>query len=69
MIRSPIHRLVGTLISKMMGVAEAVIPKQGNQFAFGALKNTSLQPWLNSDLSFNKGYLSNKYDKARFKSG
>jgi SAM-dependent methyltransferase len=69
MIKNPVHRFVGLLISKLMRVAEIIIPKQGNQFAFGALKNKSLQPWLNNELGFNRSYLSNKYDKEKFKSG
>ena len=67
MVKSPIYRMAGLIISKLTKVAELVIPKQGNQFAFGALKNTALQPWLNDDLSFRKSYLSKKYDKATFK--
>lgn len=65
LMKSPLYRLAGTVISRLLGVAEIVIPKQGNQFAFGALKNTSLQPWLKSDLTFNESFASRKYDRSR----
>jgi SAM-dependent methyltransferase len=67
MMKSPMYRLLGHLIANLMRVAEVTIPRQGNQFAFGVMKNTALQPWLASDLSFNSSYLSKKYDKAKFK--
>jgi hypothetical protein len=67
MARNPIYRLLGRSLSSAIKAAEIVIPKQGNQFAFGALKNVSLQPWLTESLGFKKEYLAGKYDKNRYK--
>jgi hypothetical protein len=41
------------------------VPRQGNQFAFGVVKNETRQPWLTESLEFDKAYLSKKYDKRR----
>ena len=67
MARSRSYRLVGLVISKLARVAEIMIPTQGNQFAFGVLKNASLQPWLTPDLKFKESAMSKKYDKAKYK--
>lgn len=67
MAKSPLFRFIGFAISKLSGLAEFIIPSQGNQFAFGALKNSSLQPWLTADLKFKDSYMTNKYDKALYK--
>ena len=66
MARSPIYRLAGHAVSRAAKIAEFIMPKQGNQFAFGALKNTSRQPWLTQSLEFDNQYLSRKYDKRRY---
>ena len=66
MARSVVYRSVGVALSFLTRFAEIVIPKQGNQFAFGALKNTSCQPWLTESLEFNGEYLDRKYDKGRY---
>lgn len=67
MARSPIYRLVGRMLSRAVRVLELVMPKQGNQFAFGALKNTRLQPWLTQELQFRNDYVNQRYDQARYK--
>jgi len=67
MSKSRLHRFAGFAISKLTKAAETMIPKQGNQFAFGVLKNVSLQPWLTPDLQFKESFLSKKYDKAKYK--
>jgi ubiquinone/menaquinone biosynthesis C-methylase UbiE len=67
MIKNPVYKLAGFVIARLMRTAELVVPKQGNQFVFGALKNTTLQPWLAEDLSFKKSYLSKKYDGSKYK--
>jgi ubiquinone/menaquinone biosynthesis C-methylase UbiE len=68
MAQSPIYRLVGRLLAYATRAAEWVIPRQGNQFAFGALKNSRRQPWLTESLAFNDDYLNKKYDKQRYRS-
>lgn len=65
--RNPVYRFAGFAISKMTKTAEAIIPKQGNQFAFGVLKNTGLQPWLTADLRLEQSFMSSKYDKSKCK--
>lgn len=67
MAKNPAFRALGTLLSKFTNLIEFVLPKQGNQFAFGALKNSRLQPWLKPDFQFDMSYLSNKYDKEKYK--
>ncbi len=67
MARSPLYRFAGVAISKLTRAAEAVIPKQGNQFAFGVRKNTSLQPWLTPDLRFNDSFMTKRYDKSLYR--
>lgn len=67
MAKNPLYRFAGFAISKLAKVAETIFPRQGNQFAFGALKNAQLQPWLTTDMRFNKSFLSKKYDKAKYK--
>jgi SAM-dependent methyltransferase len=67
MAQSPMYRLVGRALAYVTRAAELVIPKQGNQFAFGALKNSQRQPWLTESLKFNDEYLNGKYDKRRYK--
>jgi SAM-dependent methyltransferase len=69
MARSPLYRLAGRMLSYAVGVAELLIPKQGNKFAFGALKNTRRQPWLTESLQFKDSYLDGKYDKRQYSSG
>jgi SAM-dependent methyltransferase len=66
MMKNPLYRFAGAVISKVLGVAEIVVPRQGNQFAFGALKNTCLQPWLTSELTFNESFASKKYDRSLY---
>ena len=67
MARNRLYRFVGFAISKLTKIAEFVLPRQGNQFAFGVLKNVQLQPWLTPELRFDEAFLSNKYDKAKYK--
>jgi SAM-dependent methyltransferase len=64
--RSSIFRLIGRALAYATRVAEVVIPRQGNQFAFGALKNAKRQPWLTESLDFDEEYLGHKYDKRRY---
>jgi len=63
--RSPVRRFIGRALTNSSRVMQVVLPKQGNQFVFGALKNQKLQPWLDASLRFNVRYLSDKYDKSR----
>lgn len=67
MHRNRLIRLMGFVVSKLTRAAEIIIPKQGNQFAFGVLKNSNIQPWLDSDLRFKENFFSKKYDKAKYK--
>jgi hypothetical protein len=67
MARSPVRRLIGSALSVAIKVAEFAIPKQGNQFAFGALKNVSVQPWLTDDLKFKASFMTKKYDKSKYR--
>lgn len=66
MARNPMLRAAGWGIGKAARLAETIIPRQGNQFAFGAMKNVSLQPWLDESLRFRDTYLSAKYDKSKY---
>lgn len=66
MAKSPLYRLTGRVISKLTRIAEFVLPRQGNQFAFGVLKNSRRQPWLTAELKFDETYLSAKYDKSNY---
>jgi hypothetical protein len=66
MAKSLAYRLAGRTLAYVGKAAELVIPRQGNQFAFGALKNSRRQPWLTESLEFNDEYLSRKYDKRRY---
>jgi SAM-dependent methyltransferase len=68
MAKNPLYSFVGFASSKLAKVAELLMPKQGNQFAFGVLKNKNLKPWLKEDLTFNKSFLESKYDKSNYKS-
>jgi ubiquinone/menaquinone biosynthesis C-methylase UbiE len=65
MLSNPVRRLAGGLIALLAGIAVTIAPRQGNQFAFGAIKNVSRQPWLTDTLAFDKAYLRHKYDKHR----
>lgn len=67
MSRSLPYRLLGRVTQQCIRVLEFVVPKQGNQFAFGAIKNTQLQPWLTQELKVSNEYLNLRYDKARYK--
>jgi hypothetical protein len=69
MARNPLYRFAGFGIAKFARMAEILMPTQGNQFAFGALKNTALQPWLTEDLKFKVDFMSGKYDKAKYRRG
>jgi hypothetical protein len=51
---------------RLKNVFKLLFPKQGNQFAFIALKNLSLKPWLTSDLNFDETFLAQKYDKTKY---
>jgi hypothetical protein len=66
MAKNPAYRLIGSVVSHVARIAELVMPKQGNQFAFGALKNVALQPWLTDDLEFNPNYMAGKYERSRY---
>jgi hypothetical protein len=66
MARNPAYRMVGSVIAHATRIAELAIPKQGNQFAFGALKNVALQPWLTDGLEFDPNYMVRKYEKSRY---
>jgi ubiquinone/menaquinone biosynthesis C-methylase UbiE len=66
MAHSPLFRAAGRVLSGLAKVAAAVMPRQGNQFAMGVLKNTSRQPWLLESLQFDAGYLAHKYDRDRY---
>jgi ubiquinone/menaquinone biosynthesis C-methylase UbiE len=65
MLSNPLRRLAGRTIALLAGIAVAIVPRQGNQFAFGVVKNETRQPWLTESLEFDKAYLSKKYDKRR----
>lgn len=65
MAKNPLIRATGIILSKISKLIELIIPKQGNKFAFGAVKNCSTQPWLKPDLKFDETYLSKKYDKNK----
>jgi len=67
MARNPLYKLLGFAIAKLTTLAEIMIPRQGNQFAFGVIKGNEPQPWLSPDLKFNQNYLAKKYDKAKYK--
>lgn len=66
MARSPLLRAAGFVIGGIVRIAELIAPKQGNLFAFGALKNVELQPWSDENLRFRDSYLAKKYDKAKY---
>jgi hypothetical protein len=63
-----VYRLFGSVISQASKIAEFAIPKQGNQFAFGVLKNVALRPWLRADLEFKSSYMAKRYDKSKYPS-
>jgi SAM-dependent methyltransferase len=66
MERSVVYRSIGKAIDMAGDVLETVVPKQGNQFAFGVLKKSARQPWLFEDLSFRAEYLAKRYDKTKY---
>jgi hypothetical protein len=66
MARNPVYRLAGFAISKCARLAELLFPRQGNQFAFGALKNVRRQPWLTEELRFDPSFIARKYDKFKY---
>jgi hypothetical protein len=68
MAKNPAYRLMGSAISQATKLAEFTMPKQGNQFAFGVLKNVELHPWLTTDLQFKSSYLDGKYEKSKYPS-
>jgi Methyltransferase domain len=68
MAKNPAYRLMGSALSQATKIAEFAMPKQGNQFAFGALKNVELHPWLTTDLQFKSSYLDRKYEKSKYPS-
>jgi SAM-dependent methyltransferase len=63
MARSRTYRLAGRVLSYATMAAQIVVPKQGNQFAFGALKNTRRQPWMTASLHVDDAYLNRRYEK------
>jgi SAM-dependent methyltransferase len=67
MSKSAWYRGMGLVLAKLARSCELLIPKQGNQFAFGALKNVKVKPWLHDDMSFDGSFLSKKYDKSKYK--
>lgn len=66
MARSRLFRAIGVVLAQLAGMLELVAARQGNQFAFGALKNASMQPWLTDDLKFRDDFMSGRYDKANY---
>jgi hypothetical protein len=66
MAKNPLHRLIGAVMSQTTKIAEFAMPKQGNQFAFGALKNVAPRPWLTEDLEFKSNYLEKTYEKSKY---
>lgn len=66
MSRNPLLRLAGRTLPPLAGFATKLLPKQGNQFAFGVLKNVRRQPWLTDSLAFKADYLANKYDASKY---
>jgi hypothetical protein len=69
MAKNPLYRLIGSALSQAGRIARFVMPRQGNQFAFGVLKNIALRPWLTEDYKFDASYMARKYDKSKYSSG
>lgn len=67
MARSAWMRLAGRGMAGLAKLAEWVLPTQGNQFAFGVVKNVAVQPWLTPELRFDESYMAAKYDRARYR--
>ena len=65
---SPLYRAAGRLMNWLARIGALVARRQGNQFAMGALKNASRQPWLTESFQFDPAYLAGKYDKRKYKS-
>jgi SAM-dependent methyltransferase len=66
MAKNPAVRSLATVAGFFKSLAKLIFPRQGNQFAFCAIKNHELQPWLNADFSFKNAYLESKYDKNKY---
>jgi hypothetical protein len=60
--KSSFRRKLGFLLVKLEKLATLILPKQGNQFAFCALKNSSIKPWLKEDFTVDMAYLSRLFD-------
>ncbi len=67
MARNPLYRLIGFVTSQAGRLAQFAMPKQGNQFAFGALKNVTLRPWLTEGLEFRSSYMAKRYEKSKYR--
>lgn len=68
MARSRALRWAGFLLAGTASLLKVIAPRQGNRFAFGAVKNVERRPWLNADLEFDPSHLDSKYNKELYKS-
>jgi hypothetical protein len=64
------RRYAARLLKLAVPVLEALLPKQGNEFAFVATKKGKLQPWLeeNSDEEIrpNLGYFQQRFRTDKY---
>jgi hypothetical protein len=66
MIKNPLLHIILWILLRLKNLLKFVFPRQGNEFAFVAIKNVRLQFWLTEDLDFNEAFLIKKYDKTKY---
>ncbi|HOF01072.1 MAG TPA: methyltransferase domain-containing protein [Spirochaetota bacterium] len=66
MAKNPLISIILWILLRLKNIIKFFFPKQGNEFAFVALKNIQLQPWLTASLDFDETFLSKKYDKNKY---
>lgn len=66
MAKNPLIPIILWVLLRLKNVLKFIFPKQGNEFAFVALKNIKIQPWLTTNLNFDETFLSKKYDKNKY---
>jgi ubiquinone/menaquinone biosynthesis C-methylase UbiE len=72
MSKSATKRIVAKIASRLVGLFELLLPKQGNRFGFAILKNGELMPWLNDangQILTNMDYLRQLYNPGNYVRG
>jgi ubiquinone/menaquinone biosynthesis C-methylase UbiE len=70
MARNSVLRAAGKIAAAFVGVAQVLLPRQGNEFAFIIRLDGKLKPWLKAggeDIAVDLAYLEKVYDAKKYK--